>query len=241
MRHWLDRRRLLSAPSVANVPSALMSGWTDDNWRARMAASVVGHHLRHRPHSGRSAAPRAALSSSISFAHRARRRDQCGPGNRWRARAPDRTCSHAWQENWCRRTLSARWTRGSPGRVPTAAEADPLPGPSRSSAQRLVHVGGTTANGAPLCNRNARRDWFDEAAAAIGAPGLTAHELRHTAASLAVSAGANVKAGPAHARARFGGGHPRPLCRPVGRRSETWWRTGWTLWRAWRANFLRTV
>ena len=59
--------------------------------------------------------------------------------------------------------------------------------------------------------------------------------------SLAVSAGANVKAGPAHARARFGGGHPRPLCRPVGRRSETWWRTGWTLWRAWRANFLRTV
>ena len=21
----------------------------------------------------------------------------------------------------------------------------------------------------------------------------------------------------------------------------TWWRTGWTLWRAWRANFLRTV
>ena len=104
-----------------------------------------------------------------------------------------------------------------------------------------MHVGGTTANGAPLCNRNARRDWFDEAAAAIGAPGLTAHELRHTAASLAVSAGANVKAGPAHARARFGGGHPRPLCRPVGRRSETWWRTGWTLWRAWRANFLRTV
>jgi len=32
------------------------------------------------------------------------------------------------------------------------------------------------------------------AAAAIGEPGLTPHELRHTAASLAVSAGANVKA-----------------------------------------------
>ena len=38
--------------------------------------------------------------------------------------------------------------------------------------------------------RGARRAWFDEAAAVIG--GLTPHELRHTAASLAVSAGASV-------------------------------------------------
>ena len=52
----------------------------------------------------------------------------------------------------------------------------------------------TTSTGAPLRNRNARRSWFDEAAAAIGKPGLTPRELRHTAASLAVSAGANVKA-----------------------------------------------
>jgi integrase len=52
----------------------------------------------------------------------------------------------------------------------------------------------TTRAGAPLRNRNARRDWFDAAAAAIGEAGLTPHELRHTAASLAVSAGANVKA-----------------------------------------------
>lgn len=52
----------------------------------------------------------------------------------------------------------------------------------------------TTASGAPLRNRNARRAWFDDAAAAIGEPDLTPHELRHTAASLAVSAGANVKA-----------------------------------------------
>jgi len=52
----------------------------------------------------------------------------------------------------------------------------------------------TTSTGAPLRNRNARRSWFDEAAAAIGKPGLTPHELRPTAASLAVSAGANVKA-----------------------------------------------
>lgn len=52
----------------------------------------------------------------------------------------------------------------------------------------------TTSSGAPLRNRNARRDWFDAAAVEIGEPGLTPHELRHTAASLAVSAGANVKA-----------------------------------------------
>jgi integrase len=52
----------------------------------------------------------------------------------------------------------------------------------------------TTPSGTPLRNRNARRNWFDPAAEAIGQPGLTPHELRHTAASLAVSAGANVKA-----------------------------------------------
>lgn len=48
--------------------------------------------------------------------------------------------------------------------------------------------------GTPLRVSNARRAWFDRAAADAGVPGLTPHELRHTAASLAVSAGANVKA-----------------------------------------------
>ncbi len=43
-------------------------------------------------------------------------------------------------------------------------------------------------------NRNARRAWFDRAAKQTGVTGLTPHELRHTAASLAVKAGANVKA-----------------------------------------------
>jgi integrase len=52
----------------------------------------------------------------------------------------------------------------------------------------------TSPTGGGLRNRNARALWFDKAAAAIGEPGLTPHELRHTAASLAVSAGANVKA-----------------------------------------------
>ncbi len=49
-------------------------------------------------------------------------------------------------------------------------------------------------HGAVLRNRNARSAWFDAAARAIGESGLTPHELRHTAASLAIKAGANVKA-----------------------------------------------
>jgi integrase len=51
-----------------------------------------------------------------------------------------------------------------------------------------------SSTGTVMRVRNARRAWFDQAAAAAGLPGLTPHELRHTAASLAVSAGANVKA-----------------------------------------------
>ncbi len=42
-------------------------------------------------------------------------------------------------------------------------------------------------------NLNFRRDVFDLAATDAGLAGLTPHELRHTGASLAVSAGANVK------------------------------------------------
>ncbi|MCW2604959.1 MAG: xerC, partial [Pseudonocardiales bacterium] len=52
----------------------------------------------------------------------------------------------------------------------------------------------TTVHGDVLRNRNARRSWFDRAAASISQQGPTPHELRHTAASLAVSSGANVKA-----------------------------------------------
>jgi Phage integrase family len=52
----------------------------------------------------------------------------------------------------------------------------------------------TTWRGMPLRNLNFRRDVFDLAAADVGLAGLTPHELRHTAASFAVSAGANVKA-----------------------------------------------
>jgi integrase len=51
---------------------------------------------------------------------------------------------------------------------------------------------------APECgvlrNTNFRPRFFDPAAEKIGLLGLTPHELRHTAASLAIAAGANVKA-----------------------------------------------
>ena len=40
---------------------------------------------------------------------------------------------------------------------------------------------------------NFRRRCFDRAARAVGLDGLTPHELRHTAASLAIASGASVK------------------------------------------------
>jgi integrase len=86
--------------------------------------------------------------------------------------------------------------------TPKSHEARSVPMPRFLADDLAVHLAGrapgdlvfTTVTGAVLRNRNARRAWFDRSAAAIGEPGLTPHELRHTAASLAVSAGANVKA-----------------------------------------------
>lgn len=49
----------------------------------------------------------------------------------------------------------------------------------------------TAARGGPLRNRNERR-WFNQAAEEIGIQELTPHGLRHTAASMAISAGASV-------------------------------------------------
>jgi integrase len=49
-------------------------------------------------------------------------------------------------------------------------------------------------HGGVLRSGNFRRNHFDAAATRAGLEGLTLHELRHTAASLAISAGANVKA-----------------------------------------------
>lgn len=61
-----------------------------------------------------------------------------------------------------------------------------------------------STRGAVLRNVNFRRDVFDPTATAVGLDGLTPHELRHTAASLAVIAGANAKSGPENARSRIG-------------------------------------
>ncbi len=52
----------------------------------------------------------------------------------------------------------------------------------------------TAPNGGPLRNTNFRRRTWNRAVAAAGVPDLTPHGLRHTAASLAVDSGANVKA-----------------------------------------------
>jgi integrase len=52
----------------------------------------------------------------------------------------------------------------------------------------------TAPGGGVLCNHNFRRRVFMPAAETVGVPGLTQHDLRHTADSLAVQAGANVKA-----------------------------------------------
>ena len=76
----------------------------------------------------------------------------------------------------------------------------PLP---RSLVDALVeHIAGkgpddlvfTTPRGDVMRNHNFRSRVFVPAAASIGMPGMTPHDLRHTAASLAVQAGANVKA-----------------------------------------------
>ena len=52
----------------------------------------------------------------------------------------------------------------------------------------------TAPEGGVLRNTNFRPRFFDPATEKVGLLGLTPHELRHTAASLALAAGANVKA-----------------------------------------------
>ena len=52
----------------------------------------------------------------------------------------------------------------------------------------------TSPRGEVLRVHGFRRRRFDRAATTVGLPGLVPHELRHTAASLAISSGANVKA-----------------------------------------------
>lgn len=51
----------------------------------------------------------------------------------------------------------------------------------------------TAPGGGLLRLTNFRRRTFDAAVVAVGLDGLTPHDLRHTAASLAIATGANVK------------------------------------------------
>jgi integrase len=84
--------------------------------------------------------------------------------------------------------------------VTSSARLFPVPGFLADMLAEVMHdaypddLVFTTWHGKPLRNLNFRRDVFDKAAEDAGLAGLTPHELRHTAASLAVSAGANVKA-----------------------------------------------
>jgi integrase len=85
---------------------------------------------------------------------------------------------------------------------PKDYEARSIPVPASILADLKSHVEGreggspafAAARGGWLRGRVFRRGWLDDAASMIGQDGLTPHELRHTAASLAISAGANVKA-----------------------------------------------
>jgi len=86
--------------------------------------------------------------------------------------------------------------------TPTSHQARSVPIPGFLVDDLTVAMAGkapdalifVSRRGAVLRNLNFRRDVFDPAATAVGLDGLTPHELRHTAVSLAVSAGANVKA-----------------------------------------------
>jgi integrase len=87
--------------------------------------------------------------------------------------------------------------------LPKSHERRWVPVPRFLVDDLVVHLAGkspdelafTSTKGAVLRVGGARRSWFDQGVKLSGIPeGFHPHELRHTAASLAVSAGANVKA-----------------------------------------------
>lgn len=82
-----------------------------------------------------------------------------------------------------------------------AARTVPVPGFLAAELEKAVEGKGPddllfpTRGGRVMRNKNARRDWFD-AAVREALPGMsvTPHDLRHSAASIAIRSGANVKA-----------------------------------------------
>jgi integrase len=69
--------------------------------------------------------------------------------------------------------------------------------------------------GTVLRVQNFRRGYFDRAAKEAGVAGLVPHELRHTAASLAISVGATVKSVQRMLGPRVGDADARPLGAPL--------------------------
>lgn len=85
--------------------------------------------------------------------------------------------------------------------TPKSHASRTVPLPASLAEELREHIKGKgpddllfTIEGRPMRNRSARRAWWDKAVAAAGLEDVTPHDLRHTAASLAISAGANVKA-----------------------------------------------
>jgi integrase len=76
---------------------------------------------------------------------------------------------------------------------------DELAAQVAGKASDALVFGGEKA-GTPMRSRTFQRAVFDEAAAAVGLDGLTPHALRHTAASLAIAAGAAAEAGTGRRR-----------------------------------------
>ncbi|MGN7133423.1 tyrosine-type recombinase/integrase [Rhodococcoides corynebacterioides] len=86
--------------------------------------------------------------------------------------------------------------------TPKTHQSRSIPVPGWLAERITASIGGRSGDGllfpAPgggvMRNQNARRDWFDKAVAQARIPRITPHQLRDTAASLAISSGANVKA-----------------------------------------------
>jgi integrase len=86
--------------------------------------------------------------------------------------------------------------------TPKSGKGRDVPVPTFLLDRLATHIEGkqatdllfTSPHGGVLRNNNFRRNDFDATVRAVGLGELTPHELRHTAASLAIAAGANVKA-----------------------------------------------
>ena len=162
----------------------------------------------HRPVPASRAVPRLHRSPVRRDGRAARRAHRLSP-----ATPRDRGVRHA------RRLAAsvghaegARAARGPTPELPGRGARRACPG--QSAGRPRLHRG-------PRPGRAARADLsaraFDRAAAAIGMPGLHPHELRHTAASLAIASGADVKVVQRDARPHVRGDDARPVRAPVRR------------------------